>query len=137
MLEKVDLTNALPKEEYKKRMPKLQERLRVLQQAVFDAGVAVTIALEGWDASGKGTLVQKFLEKLDPRGFKVRPTARGSGASGSGSPPTARSRSSTARGTAASSSSASRRSSAARSCCSPIRRSTSSSARWSTTDRSS
>jgi polyphosphate kinase 2 (PPK2 family) len=74
MLEKVDLTNALSKAEYKQQMPKLQERLRVLQTAAFEAGVPTIIVLEGWDAAGKGSLVQRLLEKLDPRGFKVRPT---------------------------------------------------------------
>jgi polyphosphate kinase 2 (PPK2 family) len=74
MLEKVDLKNKIEKAEYKQRMPKLQERLRVLQSATFETGMPVAIVLEGWDASGKGTLVQRLLEKLDPRGFKVRPT---------------------------------------------------------------
>ncbi len=74
MLEKVDLKNKLAKSEYKQRMPKLQERLRILQNAIYGAGTPVIIVLEGWDAAGKGTLVQRLLEKLDPRGFKVRPT---------------------------------------------------------------
>jgi polyphosphate kinase 2 (PPK2 family) len=74
MLEKVDLSNELSKADYKKRMPRLQERMRVLQQAAYEAGIATSIVLEGWDAAGKGTLVYRLLEKLDPRGFKVRPT---------------------------------------------------------------
>jgi len=74
MLEKVSLKRSLEKAEYKAELSRLQERLRVLQRAVFEAQVAVTVVLEGWDASGKGTLVSKLVEKLDPRGFRVRPT---------------------------------------------------------------
>lgn len=74
MLDKVDLTNEISKEDYKKRLPKLQERLRVLQQAARDARVPTVVVLEGWDAAGKGGLVMKLVEKLDPRSFRVRPT---------------------------------------------------------------
>jgi polyphosphate kinase 2 (PPK2 family) len=74
MLEKVDLTHRLDKHDHKKRLRVLQDRLRVLQQAALDAQVATSIVLEGWDAAGKGTLVGQLVEKLDPRGFKVKPT---------------------------------------------------------------
>ncbi len=74
MLEKVSLKRELPKDQYKAELSRLQERLRVLQRAAFEAQVATTIVLEGWDASGKGTLVGRLVEKLDPRGFRVRPT---------------------------------------------------------------
>ena len=74
MLEQVDLTRSLPKAAFKRRMPALQERLRVLQRCASDAGVATILVLEGWDASGKGSLVARLVEKLDPRGFKVTPT---------------------------------------------------------------
>lgn len=74
MLEKVDLSRALTKEQAEPRLKKLQERLRILQQAALHAPIAVTIVLEGWDSAGKGTLVSKLVERLDPRGFKVRST---------------------------------------------------------------
>ncbi len=74
MLEKLDLKKELSKEAYRAQLGRLQERLRVLQRAAFEAQLATTIVLEGWDASGKGTLVGRLVEKLDPRGFRVRPT---------------------------------------------------------------
>jgi polyphosphate kinase 2 (PPK2 family) len=74
MLEKVDLSRALTKEEAEPKLKKLQERLRILQQAALNAPLAVTLVLEGWDSAGKGTLVGKLVERLDPRGFKVRST---------------------------------------------------------------
>jgi len=74
MLEKVDLSRALTKEQAEPKLKKLQERLRILQQAALHAPIAVTLVLEGWDSAGKGTLVSKLVERLDPRGFKVRST---------------------------------------------------------------
>lgn len=74
MLEKVDLTRQLSKEDHHEQMKKLQERLRLLQHACLDAKVATTIVLEGWDAAGKGSMVGVLVEKLDPRGFRVRAT---------------------------------------------------------------
>jgi polyphosphate kinase 2 (PPK2 family) len=73
MLETVDLKKALSKAAYAKRMPELQEKLRGLQYAVHDAEVPVTICLEGWDTAGKGRLIKKLMEKLDPRLFRVYP----------------------------------------------------------------
>jgi polyphosphate kinase 2 (PPK2 family) len=73
MLETVDLKKTLSKAAYAKRMPELQEKLRGLQYAVHDAEVPVTICLEGWDTAGKGRLIKKLMEKLDPRLFRVYP----------------------------------------------------------------
>ena len=74
MLEKVDLTRNLTKQAAQPQIATLQERLRILQYAALSSGVATTVVLEGWDAAGKGLLVSKLVEKLDPRGFKVRAT---------------------------------------------------------------
>jgi len=73
MLETLDLKKSLSKAAYAKRMPELQEKLRGLQYAVHEAEVPVTICLEGWDTAGKGRLIKKLMEKLDPRLFRVYP----------------------------------------------------------------
>jgi AMP-polyphosphate phosphotransferase len=73
MLEYVNLDLAIPKEEYKKRLPPLQQRLYELEHAVFDAKVPVVIVFEGWAATGKGRLLSILAERLDPRGFRVVP----------------------------------------------------------------
>jgi polyphosphate kinase 2 (PPK2 family) len=73
MLETVDMKKSLSKAAYAKRMPELQEKLRGLQYAVHDAEVPVTICLEGWDTAGKGRVIKKLMEKLDPRLFRVYP----------------------------------------------------------------
>jgi polyphosphate kinase 2 (PPK2 family) len=73
MLEYVNLDLALPKEEYKKRLRPLQQRLYELEHAVFDAKIPVVIIFEGWAATGKGRLISLLAERLDPRGFRVVP----------------------------------------------------------------
>jgi polyphosphate kinase 2 (PPK2 family) len=73
MLETVDLKKSLSKAAYAKRMPELQEKLRGLQYAVHEAEVPVVICLEGWDTAGKGRVIKKLTEKLDPRLFRIYP----------------------------------------------------------------
>ena len=73
MLETVDLKKSLSKAAYAKRMPELQEKLRGLQYAVHEEEVPVVICLEGWDTAGKGRVIKKLTEKLDPRLFRVHP----------------------------------------------------------------
>jgi polyphosphate kinase 2 (PPK2 family) len=71
MLETLDLKKKLSKPAYSKQMKALQERLRRLQYAARDAEVPVVICLEGWDTAGKGAVVKKLTERLDPRLFRV------------------------------------------------------------------
>ncbi len=71
MLEKVDLTRKLPKEEYKRLLPHLQRRLYDLEKACWDAQIPSIIVFEGWGAAGKGTLINELILPLDPRGFNV------------------------------------------------------------------
>jgi polyphosphate kinase 2 (PPK2 family) len=73
MLEKVDLTCKLPKEEYKRLIPVLQRRLYDLEKACWDADIPSMIVFEGWDAAGKGTSINLLTSRLDPRGFKLYP----------------------------------------------------------------
>jgi polyphosphate kinase 2 (PPK2 family) len=71
MLEKIDLTRAISKEEYKSRLPALQERLYELQLAASETGLASVIVFEGWDAAGKGTCINALTSRLEPRAFRL------------------------------------------------------------------
>lgn len=73
MLEYVDLTKSIPREEYKKRIQPLQQRLYELEHEIFNQKIPVMIVLEGWGTSGKGKLVNVLAERMDPRGFRVVP----------------------------------------------------------------
>ncbi len=73
MLEKIDLTRALDKEQYKNRLPQVQRRLYDLEKSCWDAKIPSVIVFEGWDAAGKGTSINLLTSRLDPRGFKLYP----------------------------------------------------------------
>jgi polyphosphate:AMP phosphotransferase len=74
MLEKIDLSRKLDKDEYRKIAPALRDRLGALQRLARGAEMPVIIIFEGWEASGKGTLMNELILPLDPRGFNVHYT---------------------------------------------------------------
>jgi polyphosphate:AMP phosphotransferase len=71
MLEKVDLSKKLGKEEYKTMIRPLYEQMGRLQRKAKDLKIPVMIVFEGWDAAGKGTMINEMIQALDPRGFDV------------------------------------------------------------------
>jgi polyphosphate kinase 2 (PPK2 family) len=73
LLEKIDLTRTLPKEQYADLKPHLQRRLYDLEKTCWDARIPTVIVFEGWDAAGKGTAINLLTSRLDPRGFKLYP----------------------------------------------------------------
>lgn len=46
-------------------------QLMALQQEIRTAQIPVVVVFEGWDAAGKGTMLSKLIEGLDPRGYQV------------------------------------------------------------------
>ena len=73
MLELIDLGKRLSKETCDQVFPEMERQLGECQRAARAAGVPVVIVLEGWDAAGKGTIINRLTQVLDPRGFKVHP----------------------------------------------------------------
>jgi len=71
MLELIDLKKKITKADYKQVFPDLEIRLGECQRAARAAGLPVIIVFEGWDAAGKGTLINRLTQAMDPRGFKV------------------------------------------------------------------
>jgi polyphosphate:AMP phosphotransferase len=71
MLETVDLKARVSRSEYEKAMEPLDLELGQLQRDLRPSGNPIVIVLEGWDASGKGTVLNRLLQPLDPRGFTV------------------------------------------------------------------
>jgi polyphosphate kinase 2 (PPK2 family) len=59
--------------EYERRLGQLQKKMLSIQQTYFHEGRRGIVAVEGWDAAGKGGMIRRLTEKLDPRGFKVWP----------------------------------------------------------------
>lgn len=76
MLDTLDLSQKLDKATYQQQIEDLMRQLRGLQQACWEQKIPVVIVLEGWAAAGKGTLLKKIVNYMDPRGFSVNPTFR-------------------------------------------------------------
>jgi polyphosphate:AMP phosphotransferase len=72
MLETVDLKARLSKADYRQAMERLDLQLAEQQRTLRAAGIPVSIVFDGWDAAGKGTVLSRLLQPLDPRGFKVQ-----------------------------------------------------------------
>ena len=56
----------------------LRVHLTALQQKIRAAKIPVVIVFEGWGASGKGSVLSKLIEGLDPRGYQVYPVRNAS-----------------------------------------------------------
>ncbi|MGL4541203.1 MAG: polyphosphate kinase 2 family protein, partial [Polymorphobacter sp.] len=58
-------------DDYDKDLKRLQFQLQIIQAAYMRQGLRGLITLEGWDASGKGGLIQRMTAETDPRFTKV------------------------------------------------------------------
>ncbi|WP_349672024.1 polyphosphate:AMP phosphotransferase [Lacrimispora sp.] len=75
VLSGVDLTKSISKEDYKKEIDRLQKKLEFLHSQIYRMRIPVVLGFEGWDAAGKGGAIKRLTSHLDPRGYKVYPTA--------------------------------------------------------------
>ncbi len=73
MLETLNLKKSLSKPAYSKRIRELQEKLRRLQYAAQEAELPIIVCLEGMDTSGRGQVIKKLTERLDPRLYRIYP----------------------------------------------------------------
>ncbi len=69
----VDLTRTISKEEYNKKLTKLQTELAKLQCKLVNSGRSLVLGFEGWDAAGKGGAIKRITQALNPRGFRAIP----------------------------------------------------------------
>jgi AMP-polyphosphate phosphotransferase len=61
------------KDAYEKRLEELQRRMLLVEQGIFHARRRAVVAIEGFDASGKGGAIRRLTQPLDPRGVRVVP----------------------------------------------------------------
>ncbi len=71
MLETIDLSKSLTREEYQTQLVDYQLQLRQLAYQLYVQKRSLVVVYEGWDASGKGGNIKRVTEKLDPRGYVV------------------------------------------------------------------
>lgn len=76
MLGQIDVGKTMDKKEYDSRMGKLEVRFGELQRECKDYNIPIMVVVEGLDASGKGTMINRMIQALDPRGFKVFTVSR-------------------------------------------------------------
>ena len=74
MLDKVEIekkSKNITKEDCKAEIDALKEQLVALEQRIRNEKLPVLVLFEGWGASGKGMVIGKTINCLDPRSFKV------------------------------------------------------------------
>jgi len=71
MLETIDLSQHLTREEYVQNLLRYQLQLRELAYQLYVQKRTLVVVYEGWDAAGKGGNIKRVTEKLDPRGYEV------------------------------------------------------------------
>jgi len=67
----IDLTKRISNKEYDEKLHDLQVELVRLQRLVVDAKLRIVLAFEGTDAAGKGGVIKRLTQFLDPRGVEV------------------------------------------------------------------
>ncbi|MFW5981511.1 MAG: polyphosphate kinase 2 family protein, partial [bacterium] len=70
MLEKIDLGKRTSAEEYQKKIKELRKKAGKVQRKARELNIPIIILFEGWDAAGKGTLINKLIYPLDSRGYQ-------------------------------------------------------------------
>jgi len=71
MLERVDLSLQLDREDYQKQLRKLQVEIHRRAFRLYEGRRPLILVCEGWDAAGKGGAIRRLTEKLDPRSYQV------------------------------------------------------------------
>jgi len=59
------------REDYDEQLEALHHQLELVQAAYINQGHNAIIAVEGWDAAGKGGLIKRVVAPLDPRFTKT------------------------------------------------------------------
>jgi polyphosphate:AMP phosphotransferase len=78
-LQSIDLSRALPREEYSRKLDRYQRKLHKLSHRALDAGISSVLVFEGWDAAGKGGVIRRLTAALDPSYYRVAPIAAPAG----------------------------------------------------------
>ncbi|WP_321419501.1 polyphosphate:AMP phosphotransferase [uncultured Methanomethylovorans sp.] len=76
MLENIDLSLSMSKEEYKARIDDLYIRIEELQRKAWKMQIPIIIVFEGWHASGMTEIINRYILSLNPVGFKYHVTVK-------------------------------------------------------------
>lgn len=73
MLDQINPKIKLEKDEYQSEIDELRLEISRLQRRIRNAKIPILFIFEGWDAAGKGTLINDLIKPLDARGYQVFP----------------------------------------------------------------
>ncbi len=79
ILHGIDLDQTISEKKYERKLARLQAKLYLLGFQVYQQKRPVVLIFEGWDAAGKGGVIQRITEKIDPRSYTVHAIAAPSG----------------------------------------------------------
>lgn len=79
ILHGIDLALKIDDKKYERKLARLQAKLHLLGFQVYLQQRPVILVFEGWDAAGKGGVIQRITEKIDPRSYVVHSIAAPSG----------------------------------------------------------
>tara|TARA_R110002110_G_scaffold406421_1_gene626256 strand:+ start:57596 stop:59071 length:1476 start_codon:yes stop_codon:yes gene_type:complete len=71
VLDSVDLSRRLERDEYKKKLSKYQAKLQDLAWCAYEQKRSVVAVFEGWDAAGKGSAIRRVTRAIDPRLYRL------------------------------------------------------------------
>lgn len=71
ILDTLDNSRALTRDDYKHQLKQHEERLRKLTWQAYDAKRSTVILFEGWDAAGKGGAIRRLTGPIDARLYRV------------------------------------------------------------------
>ncbi|NMB87196.1 MAG: hypothetical protein GYA17_02480 [Chloroflexi bacterium] len=80
MLDQMDLSVAISKDEYNDKISSLKDQLTLLHRAGWEAKIPILVLFEGWELTGKGEVINQLARTMDPRGFKIYSFTDGRGA---------------------------------------------------------
>ncbi|MEI2643704.1 MAG: hypothetical protein V9G10_15685 [Candidatus Nanopelagicales bacterium] len=75
VLSGVDISRRLEREDYKAQLRKEQGKLHRLALEARERGISTVLAFEGWDAAGKGGVIRRVTQSLEPGDYRVIPVA--------------------------------------------------------------
>jgi polyphosphate kinase 2 (PPK2 family) len=72
ILDKIEMIDGpIDRDDYEDQLEKLQEQLLDLQIHHLRSGGRVLIGIDGWDAAGKGGLIERVVARLEPKSVHV------------------------------------------------------------------
>ncbi len=71
ILDTLDNSRTMERDEYKQQLKKYEERLKKLAWQAYDVKRSCVILFEGWDAAGKGGAIRRLTTPMDSRLYRV------------------------------------------------------------------